>query len=99
MRDFDPASRRSGVARLRGMLPSQALDWVDRVISDQRYHEVKGARNPLTHARLPRVLDNGRTQFLVAETGTTLATHDMVSLSRDLATEHVTTFVDVVEQI
>ena len=47
------ANSRSSKA-IRSMLPSNALSWVDRVLSDPDYSAVKTARDSLTHSRVRR---------------------------------------------
>ena len=103
LRDFDPSSSKQikqvkQITKHRAMLPGSALCWVDNVISDSRYLEVLGARNPLTHSRLIRnfFLDQP-TEFKMPTTGKGLSARDLVILSKDLATDQVKSFLQVLE--
>ena len=102
LRDFDPSLNPKKSQRLRTALSTPALSWVDRVLADQRYKEIQGARNPLTHSRLLRRLYStgpNYTEFVVASTGNALTTHDLVRHARDFAAESVAEFLKVVETI
>jgi hypothetical protein len=102
LRDFDSSLRPRKSQRFRNALSTSALTWVDRVLSDQRYKEIQGARNPLTHSRLIRRLYStgpNYTEFVVASTGSALTTRDLVLHSRNFAKESVAEFLKVVETI
>lgn len=102
LRVFDPSSNKSAGSSPRTALSPAALRWVNAVLADQRYKEVQGARNPLTHSRLIRNLylsGPGRTQFVVPATGNALPARDLVCHARDLATQHVSAFLDVVDTL
>jgi hypothetical protein len=102
LRDFDPSAPKKEILSRRKALPTAALVWVDVVLADQRYKDVQGARNPLTHSRLRRNLYSSgpkHTEFVVAATGTALRARDLVCHARDLATERVASFLDVVETL
>lgn len=49
---FHQKARRA--RHLRTLLPPRALLWVDAVLADRRYKQIKAARNALTHARVLR---------------------------------------------
>jgi hypothetical protein len=98
LRDFDSSSRKKGASALRGTLPPVATNWIDAVLADNRYKEIQGARNPLIHSRLIRNLSMGdpRTTFVITDTGNKYAARDLVTLAKDLATDKVSDFLDVV---
>lgn len=99
LRDFDPANKNKNVPLRRADLATVAIEWVDRVLSDQRYKDVQGARNPFMHSRLIRKLyasDPRHTEFVVAATGNVLSGQELLCLARDLATERVGEFLEVV---
>ncbi len=54
--DFDPDPERTQkrAARLRANLPVQARRWIDNVLADPGYKQIKAARDSLTHARVSR---------------------------------------------
>jgi hypothetical protein len=102
LRDFDVSSSNRKLPVWRSALSLRALAWVDTVVADQRYKEVHGARNPLTHSRFRRNLFLGgptRTEFVVTATGNAFTAHELVCLACDLATEHVTVFLDVLNAL
>jgi hypothetical protein len=101
LRDFDPAGGRDVITQRRALLPAPALGWVDGALSDRRYTEIQGARNPLTHSRLIRrfVLSNPRTDFVVTATGTTFAARELVVLAKELAQDQVSAFLDVIDRL
>ncbi len=100
LRDFDPASNFTTTSKRRAMLPIPALHWVDGVLSDSRYLEVQGARNPLTHSRLLRsIFLNEPTKFQISTTGNALTVRDLVTLSKDLATDQINSFLKILEAL
>ncbi len=105
LRDFDPNPKSKDKAKSnqkrRSMLTPAALLWVDSVFSDQRYSEIQGARNPLTHSRLNRILSVGprRTEFVILSTGHTFAARDLVTLAKNVAFDQVSAFLHVVDAL
>jgi hypothetical protein len=104
LRDFDAVTTSKRISRNRGMLPAQALSWIDAVLADSRYRDIQDARDPLTHSWLSRHLSRGgqgghpgRTHFTLRKTNTSIGARDLVILSRDVATEHVQAFLNVLE--
>ena len=99
LRDFDPSLSRSSRIHCRASLSATAKGWVDQVLADPRYKDVLGTRNPLTHSRLRRRLYGGTQQaeFVIPTTGSAMNTRDLVIHARDLATERVIQFLDVVD--
>jgi hypothetical protein len=110
LRHFDPA--KTGMEKIakkqRAKLPSAALAWVDQVLTDTRYIDIQGARNPFTHSWLRRRLSRGgpgshaeRTQFVVeahqpAQPDRVYGARALVTLARDLGTSYVDAFVRVI---
>lgn len=103
MRSFDPSGKDiKAVGRERMRLPTPVVEWVDSVLADLRYCEVLQARNPLTHSRVRRVLSNNPaeyTRFKIAGTEFSKSSRDMVVEARDLATERVTSFLQLVSTL
>lgn len=98
LRDFDPTRHRRNPAVNRKMLSASALSWIDGVLSDSRYKEVQGARNPLFHSRLLRIVSSSATtEFKVPTTNSVFSATQLVTLSRDLATEQVKHFLKILE--
>ena len=81
------------------MLPEPARAWVKSVLSDVRYKHVKSARNPLIHSKLSRIMDgHSRTEFRVKDSSP-LSADALLHLAKDVATEHVTSFLVLLESI
>ena len=100
LRNFDQTSNSKTKSKRREMLPTSALSWIDGVLSDSRYIEVHGARNPLTHSRLTRKLfSNKSTEFQISSTGSGLTVRDLVILSKDIATDQVIAFLEIINGI
>jgi hypothetical protein len=80
----------------RDKLPAAALAWVDAILADQDFLNLKLARNALTHGRLPRNLypsigSSAPDPRLDLKVGARRVPVDsLIILSRDLATSHVT---------
>ncbi len=87
--DFQTRNRKR-----RARLPVAALKWIDSVTSDPSYQVVKDARNPFVHSRLIRKFYmGGPTEFHIE--GTSHTTAELITLSREVATKHVNTFLDL----
>lgn len=100
LRDFYQLSNSEKKYKHRAMLPTTAISWIDGVISDSRYKEVHGARKSLTHSRLTRKLFlNKSTEFQILSTGSAHTVRDLVILSKDLATDQVITFLEIINEI
>jgi hypothetical protein len=100
LRDFDPTSTSKKISKRRAMLPTPALHWIDGVLSDSRYLEVHGARNPPTQSRLIRnFFLHQPTEFKISATGNAITARDLVILSKDLATDQVKAFLEVLDTL
>ena len=91
----------------RVVLPSSALGWIDKVLTDKRYLDVLAARNPFTHSWLNRTIHlsagstgrpTSRTDFEVPARGD-LNARELVEKARDLATDQVLSFLAVFDQL
>jgi hypothetical protein len=107
LRSFDPACAaryQTAVNGRRSSLPRDFLAWLDDTLADQRYIDLRSARNPFTHSWLQRHLfiggsgHTGRSQFTVVGTSLQTNARDMVVASASLAIDRVRAFVEVVDQ-
>jgi hypothetical protein len=109
--DFDPESCRHDPTRVercekrRSQLSADALNWIDAVVSDPEYIKIKKARHSLTHARLTRhwnfPLAKGipdRLELQIAD-AQQLGTRAIVRVARDVATQHVVTFLNLLPDL
>ncbi len=84
---------KAAVAAMRAM-PTPAMTWIQTVLSDLAYLEMKDARDALTHRRLPRHLyarvgSDGPTSRLDLQVGRQrIPTRQLIERARDLATGH-----------
>ena len=80
---------------LLSMLPSAAAQWLNGVIADRRFEELKAVRDALTHRRLPRILffssgpPSSATRLELQIREKRVRVVDLVIEVRDLATTHV----------
>jgi hypothetical protein len=101
---FDPAGKASTkIQARRAQLPLAAKQWVDSVLADPDYNEVKSARDWLTHSRLKRHLfvgAPGPPQRLSLELPSNkLPVRKLIQMTRDLATRHVSDFLQIVPYV
>lgn len=106
LRDFDPQAKPRVATTFRSALPASMLTWVDSVLADARYKNIQGARNPLTHASMSRHLSRGgngghqsRTRFTILKTNSQFGARNLVTDSKDLASDHVNAFLQVVDTL
>lgn len=85
----------------KAQLPLDAQQWIDRIHEDSNYKQVKSARDWLTHSRLNRhFFIGGPPQRLTLEFDSTrLPVRDLIELARDLATRHVSDFLQILPQL
>lgn len=97
--DFDQVGSPSARRQARcAHLPPAALQWIGGVLADPDYTTVKSARDWLTHSRLSRhfMLGAGTRQRLALDLPAgRLPVRQLIELARDLATRHVTAFLNV----
>ena len=90
-------------AARRAKLPPDAQQWIDHVLADPYYNQVKSARDWFTHSRLNRhfvLAIGGPPQRLILEFGSTrLPVRDLIELAQDLATRHVSDFVQILPKL
>jgi len=90
-------------ASRKAQLPPDAKQWIDSVHGDPKYNDVKSARDWLTHSRLKRhffLSTRGPYQRIKLEFNSThLSVRDLVELSRDLATRHVSNFLQTIHNL
>lgn len=104
LRSFTPSTRSDRPAARRAALPPTALSWIDGVREDQRYRDIRDARNPFTHSWLARSITMhpvraDRTGFVIEKYQRPVNARELVELSRSLATDQVTAFLDVIDSL
>ena len=93
--NFDPSNKRhlKRVEARRAALPPAARQWIDVVLADPRYAEIKAARDWLVHSRIRRhftLAAGGPPQRLRIDLATTRpGVRQVVEDARDLATQSV----------
>jgi len=106
LRNFDLQKDKKRAPNLRSALPNKACSWVNDVLADARYKNIQGARNPFTHSWMNRHLISGgpvghesRTQFKLIATNCQLGARTLVSDSRDLSSEYVNKYLQLVDTL
>ena len=97
---FDPTERR--VQQRRTRLPPRACQWVDMVLADANYLQIKEARDWLTHSRLRRhftLAAGGPPQRLELELAVKVSVRKLIEEARDCTTRLVQGFVDTLPQL
>lgn len=83
----------------RAQLSHDAQRWIDRVLTDPQYNDVKSARDWLRHSRIKShfvLTAGGPPQRLTLEFGSSrLPVRDLIELARDLTTRHVSDFLQI----
>lgn len=101
--DFDLSQPPDRTVNRRARLPQLALQWVDNVLADVDYKNIKAARDWLIHSRLNRhfsVTPGGPPQRLKLELQSTQReVRCIVELSRDVATRHVSAFIALLPNV
>ena len=101
--DFDLSQSPNRTVNRRARLPQLALQWVDNVLADVDYKNIKAARDWLIHSRLNRhfsVTPGGPPQRLKLELQSTQwEVRCIVELSRDVATRHVSAFIALLPNV
>jgi hypothetical protein len=90
------------IVKHKSKLPSKAETWLDNVLADSRYDEVIAARNPLVHSRVLRHFSTSEPKMRVAIQSTSPAYYtaaELVQKSKELATEHVQKFLEIVKKL
>jgi hypothetical protein len=85
--------------QLRARLPATAIGWVDTVLADPDYHEIRDARNLLTHAKLLRHFSLPRQRLRLDVGRRRIDVPTLVQQARDVATRNVTTLVSLLPQL
>jgi hypothetical protein len=84
-------------------LPTAAAQWVDAVFVDADYKRIKAARDWMVHSRLPlhyTIATGGpRVRLKLGKVGSELGVRHIVELARDVATRHVSAFVNLLPSI
>jgi len=95
MADYDPTSKKKKNPANRSSLPAPATAWIDAVLGDVRYSNVREVRNFLTHSRPTRHFFVGGTpRRLELKVGSSqFKIRDIITDSRETARDHVVAFL------
>lgn len=103
---FDPAKKTSRLPQVRArreQLPMELQKWLDEVLTDPDYELIKIARDSLTHSRLTRhfylgAADPPQRLDLKMSIGK-MPVRQIIERSRNLATDHVSRFLQSLGQL
>ena len=101
LRYFDSANSHRA-EHFRDSIPENVVAWVDAVLRDDRYVEIKQARDWLTHSRLTRhfaIGPVGRRRLRLGLESGEVEVRRLVEDARDVASDHVSAFVDLLSAI
>jgi hypothetical protein len=102
---FDASRSSQRAQALLGKLPNAAAQWLNSVLADPRFVDLKAARDALTHRRLPRhffasVGSPGPDKRLELQVGAKqVRIADLVIEVRDLATTHVAALIHLLPSL
>jgi hypothetical protein len=91
--------RAAGAAMLRGALPAPALGWVDAVLGECDYAEIRALRNHLTHGRVTRHFSMPRKRLRLMGQGVLNDVPAWVAEAERLAVHHVSALVAVLPSV
>jgi hypothetical protein len=86
-------------ARLRASLPERARQWVDNVLSDPEYRQIKAARNALTHARVPRHLTLPRQRIRLQVKKDQIDVPTIIDTAKRVARKHVSELLAILPKL
>jgi hypothetical protein len=96
-RDLERKQQRA--TRLRSNLTPQAQRWIDGVLADPRYREIKAARNALTHARVARHFSMPRQRIRLEVDDHQLDVPTMIDSAKRVGSEHVSALLAILPQL
>jgi hypothetical protein len=85
----DLERKQDRAARLRASLPQQARQWIDNVLTDPDYGQIKGVRNSLTHARVARHLTAPRQRIRLQVGDEQLDVPTIIDCAKRVGSKHV----------
>jgi hypothetical protein len=96
-RDLERKQQRA--TRLRGNLQEQAQRWIDDVLTDPTYREIKAVRNALTHTRVARhlTLPHQRIRLQVGENQLDVAS--IIERARDVGSKYVSQLLAILPDL
>lgn len=94
---FDRKNKRA--TALRAKLPSPALQWIDNVLTDLGYHQIKEARDSLIHARLRRHFSIPRKRLSLKVGDNRVDVPTIVDRAKDVGTRHVLQLLAILPEL
>jgi len=89
--------------KIKLQLPADGQNWIDKILADPKYNDVKNFRDKFIHSRLKRHLyltTKVPNQRLDLEFDSTrLSVRDLIGVARELATRHVLSFLQVISSL
>ncbi len=84
---------------LRTLLPLQALQWVDAVIADPQYKQIKAVRNALTHARVRRHFSQPRRRLAIQIENDRFDVPTVIRYAKGVGTKHVSELLTILPRL
>ena len=92
---FDLKRKQKRTFGLRANLPAQAQQWIDNVLADPRYKQIKAARDSLTHARVSRHLTVPRQRLRLQVEDKQLDVATIIDCAKDVGSKHVSAMLAI----
>ncbi len=96
---FDPERATQRVARRRAYLPAQTRLWIDNVLKDPDYNQIKAARDSLTHKRVPRHLTCPRQRLRLQVENNQLDVPTIIDRAKNVASKHVLRLLAILPEL
>jgi hypothetical protein len=98
--NFDPErATTKRVARRRADLPAQTRLWIDNVLKDPDYNQIKAARDSLTHKRVRRHLTCPRQRLRLQVEDNQLDVPTIIDRAKDVASKHVSRLLAILPEL
>jgi hypothetical protein len=96
-RDLERKQQRA--TRLRANLQQQAQRWIDDVLADPGYREIKAVRNALTHARVARHFTLPRQRIRLTLDHNQLDVPTIIDSAKRVGSKHVSELLAILPQL
>jgi len=97
--NLDAERTQKRAARLRANLPAQARQWIDNVIKDPDYKQIKAARDSLTHARVSRHFTVPRQRLRLQFGDDRLDVPTIIDCAKDVGSKHVSLLLAILPEL
>jgi hypothetical protein len=97
--DFDLEREQTPARRLRANLPAKAQQWIDTVLADPDYKQIKAARDSLTHARVLRHLTVPRQRLRLQVEDDRIDVPTIIDCAQTVGSKHVSLLLAILPEL